>query len=226
MSLSIEKAGKNIQEAIQAALDELKANEEDVVIEVLDEGDEGGILGIGRKEARVRVSVEDEPKVYYGDDEDYNGDPNSSEETVVVEFVSKVLNGIGVRGNISSYTEDDTVYVDVTGKDVGAVIGRHGETLDAIQYLANLVLNRHTEDRKRVVVDISGYRKRREDSLRSLAVRTAEKVIRVGKSYEMEPMNPAERRIIHFALQDFPGVTTFSEGEEPERCVIISPVKE
>ncbi len=225
MSISLEKTGKNIQEAIQAALDELKVSEEDVVIEVLEEGDEGGILGLGRKEARVLVSIEDEPQVYYGDDEDYNGDPDSKEETIAVEFVSKVLNGIGVRGNISSYTEDETIYVNVTGKDVGAVIGRHGETLDAIQYLSNLVLNKHTEDRKRVVVDISGYRKRREDSLKSLAVRTAEKVVRVGKSYEMEPMNPAERRIIHFALQDFPGVTTFSEGEEPERCVIISPVK-
>lgn len=226
MSISVEKTGKTIQEAIQAALDELQASEEDVVIEVLDEGDEGNILGLGKKEARVLVSIEDEPQVYYGDDEDYTGDPDSKEESIAVEFVSKVLTGIGVRGNISSYTEDETIYVNVTGKDIGAVIGRHGETLDSIQYLTNLVLNRHTDERRRVIVDISGYRKRREESLRSLAIRTAEKVIRVGKSYEMEPMNPAERRIIHFALQDFPGVTTFSEGEEPERCVIISPVKE
>ena len=226
MSISVEKTGRNIQEAIQAALDELNLSEEEVVIEVLEEGDEGGILGIGRKEARVLISIEDEPQIYYGDDEDHTSDPGTEEEVIAVEFVSKVLSGIGVRGNITSYSEEETVYVDVSGKDVGAVIGRHGETLDAIQYLANLVLNRHTDDRKRVVVDISGYRKRREDSLKSLAVRTAEKVIRVGKSYEMEPMNPAERRIIHFALQDFPGVTTFSEGAEPERCVIISPVKE
>ncbi|MHB8961607.1 MAG: RNA-binding cell elongation regulator Jag/EloR [Saccharofermentanales bacterium] len=227
MSISVEKTGRNIQEAIQAALDELNASEEDVVIEVLDEGGEGGILGIGRKDAKVRVSVEEAASsVYYGDDENYTGDPQTEEESVAAEFVSKVLAGIGVRGNISSHSDEEAIYVDVTGKDVGAVIGRHGETLDAIQYLTNLVINRHSESRQRVIVDISGYRRRREESLKSLAERTAEKVVRIGKSYEMEPMNAAERRIIHFALQDFPGVTTFSEGEEPERCVIISPVKE
>ena len=227
MSMSIEKTGKTIQDAIQAALEELNANEEDVVIEVLDEGEGGGILGLGRRDAKVRVSVEDTAApVYYGDDEDYTGDPQTEEESIAAAFVSKVLTGIGVRSNISSSSDDETIYINVTGKDVGAVIGRHGETLDAIQYLTNLVINRHSESRKRVVVDISGYRKRREESLISLAERTAEKVIRVGKSYEMEPMNAAERRIIHFALQNFPGVTTFSEGEEPERCVIISPVKE
>lgn len=227
MSISVEKTGRNIQEAIQAALEELNASEEDVVIEVLDEGGEGGILGIGRKDAKVRVSIEEAASsVYYGDDENYTGDPQTEEESIAAAFVSKVLTGIGVRGNISSYSDEEAIYVDVTGKDVGAVIGRHGETLDAIQYLTNLVINRHSESRQRVIVDISGYRKRREESLKSLAERTAEKVVRIGKSYEMEPMNAAERRIIHFALQDFPGVTTFSEGEEPERCVIISPVKE
>ncbi len=227
MSISVEKTGRNIQEAIQAALEELNANEEDVVIEVLDEGDEGGILGFGKKDAKVRVSVEEAaPSVYYGDDEDYTGGPQTEEEAEAAAFVSKVLSGIGVHGNISSSSDEEAIYINVNGKDVGAVIGRHGETLDAIQYLTNLVINRHRESKRRVIVDIAGYRKRREESLQSLALRTAEKVVRVGKSYEMEPMSAAERRIIHFALQDFPGVTTFSEGEEPERCVIISPVKD
>lgn len=230
MPVSIEKTGKTIQDAIQAALAELNVSEENAIIEVLEEGDSGGILGIGKKDAKVRVSLEDdaeaEESVYYGDDENYEGDPETPEEAAALDFVAKVLSGIGVRGNISSYREEDTIYINVTGRDVGAIIGRRGETMDAIQYLTSLVLNRHSEQHLRVILDIGGYRKRREETLVSLAKRTAEKVIKVQKSYEMEPMSAAERRIIHSALQDFPGVTTFSEGEEPERCVIISPVKE
>lgn len=228
MSVSIEKTGKTIQAAIQAALTELKTSEDNVVIEVLDEGDSGGILGIGRKDAKVRVTMEDEiaEVIYYGDDENYDGDPETTEEATAIDFVSKVLSGIGVRGNISSYSDQETIYVNVTGQDVGAIIGRHGETLDAIQYLTSLVMNRHSEQRYRVVVDIGGYRKRREETLVALARRTADKVVKVGKSYEMEPMSASERRIIHATLQDYPGVTTESEGEDPQRCVIISPVKE
>lgn len=228
MSISIEKTGKNIQEAIQSAIDELQVSEEDVVIEVIEEGSPGGILGIGRKDAIVRVSVEEEiaDEDYYGDDENYDGAPASEEEAVAAEFVDNVMKGIGIRANIAFYSDEENINIDVTGKDVGIVIGRHGETLDAIQYLTNLVVNKKCSYKKRVVVDIAGYRKRREETLKDLAVRTAEKVVKVGKSYEMEPMNPAERRIIHFSLQDFPGVKTFSEGEDPDRCVIISPVEE
>lgn len=228
MPISIEKTGKNIQAAIQAALTELNVNEDDVIIEVLDEGESGGILGIGRKEAKVRVTLEDvavEP-VYYGDDENYEGDPETAEEATAVDFVSKVLSGIGVRGNISSHSEQETIFINVTGQDVGAIIGRHGETLDAIQYLTSLVMNRQSEQRYRVIVDIGGYRKRREETLVALAKRTADKVVKVGKSYEMEPMSASERRIIHSTLQDYPGVKTESEGEDPQRCVIISPVRE
>lgn len=231
MSISIEKTGKTIQDAIQAALTELNISEENAIIEVLEEGDAGGILGIGKKSAKVRVSIEDEvieteDPVYYGDDENFEGDPETPEEATALDFVSKVLSGIGVRGNISSHRDEDTIYINVSGRDVGAIIGRRGETLDAMQYLTSLVMNRHSEQRYRVVLDIGGYRKRREETLVSLAKRTAEKVVKVQKSYEMEPMNAAERRIIHSTLQDFPGVTTFSEGEDPARCVIISPIKE
>ena len=223
MSMTIEKTGKTIQDAINAAVKEINVKEEDLVIEVIDEGDSGNILGIGRREAKVRVSYETTEDVYYGDDDSFNGGPKSQEEEKAVYFVNRILTGIGVRGTISSKSEEDTIYIDVTGKDIAAAIGRHGETMDAIQYLTNLVVNKERESRLRVILDISGYRKRREESLRSLAIKIAEKVVRVGKSYEMEPMSSSERRAIHAALQDFPGVTTFSEGEEPERCVVISP---
>jgi len=231
MAISIEKTGKTIHDAIQAALDELHVSEENAVIEVLDEGDSGGILGIGKKNAKVRVSVDDEEAaetdpIYYGDDESFEGDPETSEEAAALDFVSKVLAGIGVRGNISSHHDDETIFVNVSGRDVGAVIGRRGETLDSIQYLTSLVVNRQSDKRYRVVLDIGGYRKRREETLVALARRTAEKVVKVQKSYEMEPMSATERRIIHYTLQDFPGVTTYSEGESPDRCVIIAPSKE
>lgn len=231
MSLMVEKTGKTVQQAINDALSELQAAPEDVLIEVLDEGESGGLLGLGRRPARVRVSVvAEEPLpeadtaelVYYGDDE-YAGDPETPEEAETTNYVAAILSGIGIHGKISSYREDNTLHIDVTGSDCGAAIGHHGETLDAIQYLASLVANKHASEHVRVALDISGYRQRRESMLTTMAERAAEKVSRTGRAFRMEPMNPAERRIIHACLQNYPGVTTHSEGEEPERHVIISP---
>ena len=229
MAMSVEKSAKTVQEAIDSALQELQASVDDVVIEVLDEGD-AGILGIGRKPARVLVTLDsasvpqavEEPvdTTYYGDDEEYAG------ETAAVDFVSRVLAGIGIRGQISSYREDSTIFIDVDGSDVGAVIGRRGESLDALQYLSTLVACKNSEERVRVVLDIGGYRRRREASLVSLAERTAAKVARSGSRYSLEPMNPAERRVVHTALQGYPGVMTFSEGVDPERRVIVAPAEE
>ncbi|NLN46551.1 MAG: protein jag [Clostridiaceae bacterium] len=235
MAMSVEKSAKTVQEAIDSALQELQASVDDVVIEVLDEGD-AGILGIGRKPARVLVTLEsatvpqavEEPvdTTYYGDDEEYTGETESPEETASVDFVSRVLAGIGIRGQISSYREDSTIFIDVDGSDVGAVIGRRGESLDALQYLSTLVACKNSEERVRVVLDIGGYRRRREASLVSLAERTAAKVARSGSRYSLEPMNPAERRVVHTALQGYPGVMTFSEGVDPERRVIVAPAEE
>lgn len=249
MPVSIEKTAKNVQLAIQEALEELGLTDDDVVVEVLDEG-ESGLLGLGRRPAKVRVSVDEgvsditpaeldvdadmdedvdadvddtmEP-LYYGDDDAYAGDSESPEEAETVSYVAAILSGIGIHGKISSWQEEDTLHVDVTGRDCGAAIGRHGETLEAIQYLASLVANKQTEERVRVVVDIAGYRKRREKTLIGLAERTAEKVSRSGHKMNLEPMNPAERRIIHATLQSYPGVTTYSEGEDDQRHIVVSP---
>ncbi|MGI6326655.1 MAG: RNA-binding cell elongation regulator Jag/EloR [Saccharofermentanales bacterium] len=229
MALSIEKSGKTVQRAINEALDELGLSADDVVIEVLDEG-EIGLLGLGRRPATVRITVEgpdqdqdSEATEYYGDDEDYAGDPEMPEETETIDYVASILSGIGIHGRISSYREDDTLHIDVTGQDCGSAIGRRGETLDAIQYLASLVANKVSETRIRVIVDIAGYRRRRQDTLIGIAQRTAKKVARSGEPFNLEPMNPAERRIIHATLQDFPGVTTYSEGENAQRYVVIAP---
>ncbi|MBP8989664.1 MAG: protein jag [Clostridia bacterium] len=238
MSVSIEKTAKTVQQAIQEALDELGLDEDAVVIEVLDEG-ETGLLGLLRRPARVRVTVEDEmpeekepeadqelsetSTLYYGDDESYTGDPETEEETRTVSYVASILSGIGIHGKISSWRDGETLYIDVTGHDCGAAIGRRGETLEAIQYLASLVANQNSEEYLRVIVDIAGYRKKRETSLINLAEKAASKVSNSGRKMNLEPMNPAERRIIHTALQTFPGVTTYSEGENEERHVVIAP---
>lgn len=231
MGTFVEKTAKTVQIAINEALEELGATVDDVIIEVLDEGDSGGLLGIGRRPAKVRVSIEaddleviTEPEApeYFGDDA-YSGDPETPEEAEATAYVASILSGIGIHGKISSYREENTLYIDVNGNDSGAAIGRHGETLEAIQYLASLVANKVSQDRVRVILDIGGYRRRRENTLISMAERAAEKVVQSGRNIELEPMNPAERRIVHSALQSFPGVTTFSEGEEPDRHVIIAP---
>lgn len=231
MALTIEKTGKTVQQAINEALDELGLSVDDVIIEVLDEGEGGGLLGLGRRPAKVRVTAEDETAAepeqaeYFGDEEEYAGDPETPEEAEATSYVAAILSGIGIHGKISSYREEDTLHIEVTGQDCGAAIGRHGETLEAIQYLASLVANKISETRVRVLLDIGGYRRRREDTLISMAERAADKVVRTGTHYNLEPMNPAERRIIHSALQNFQGVTTYSEGEEPERHVVIAPTQ-
>jgi len=231
MAISIEKTGKSVQQAINDALDEMGLSVDDVIIEVLDEG-ESGLLGLGRRPARVRVTAEEQPAAagepsetaeYFGDDEEYAGDPETPEEAEASAYVAAILSGIGIHGKISSYRDGDTLHIDVSGQDCGAAIGRHGETLEAIQYLASLVANKYSEDRVRVILDIGGYRRRRENALISMAERAADKVVRSGMQYNLDPMTPAERRIIHSTLQSFPGVTTFSEGEEPERHVVIAP---
>lgn len=234
MGKFVEKTAKTVQIAINEALEELGVTPDDVIIEVLDEGEGGGLLGIGRRPARVRVSldndseaVQEEPETpeYYGDDA-YSGDPETPEEAETTAYVASILSGIGIHGKISSYREDGTLYIDVNGNDCGAAIGRHGETLEAIQYLASLVANKVSQERIRVILDIGGYRRRRESTLINMAERAAEKVVRSGRNFALEPMNPAERRIVHSALQTYPGVTTFSEGEEPDRHVIIAPSAE
>ncbi|MDD2534094.1 MAG: protein jag [Eubacteriales bacterium] len=234
MALMVEKTGKTVEDAINEALEELGITSDEAIIEVLDEGGAGGVLGIGRRLAKVRVSLDeenihpnltsDEAPVYYGDDE-FTEEPESAEEAETTAYVAAIMSGIGIHGKISSYREDETLHIEISGQDVGAAIGHHGETLDAIQYLATLVANRNTESRLRVSVDIGGYRRRRESTLISMAERSAEKVARSGRAFKMEPMNPAERRIVHSALQNFPGVSTHSEGEEPERCVVITPAE-
>lgn len=220
--------GKNVDEAINNGLESLSFSREDVEIEVIEEGSQG-ILGIGAKQAEVKItydeSEESEDEVYYGDDESFEGEQITEAEDKAVSFVAGVLSGIGIHGNLDSYREDDTIYISVTGPECGNAIGHHGETLDAISYMTNLVANKASEERVHVHLDIDGYRKHREQVIINLADKASYKAKKSGRKIFMEAMTPAERRIVHSYLQNVDGVTTQSEGEEPRRKVVVIPLE-
>lgn len=228
MEKTVTKTAKSVDEAVELALAELGVEKDQAQVEIVEE--EKGFLGIGKKGATVRVTADveevveedDDGDVYYGDDESYEGDEASEAEDAAVSFVAEVLSGIGIHGKLDSYREEDVIYITVSGQDCGAAIGRHGETLDSIAYLTNLVANRHSEQRLRVMLDVGGYRKHREEVLINMAHKAANQVLRNKRAYVLEPMNPAERRIIHSELQNVEGVTTHSEGEEPNRKVVVT----
>lgn len=226
MEKTVVKTAKTVDEAIEAALAELGVSKDDAKIEVITEP-ASGFLGLGSKEAEVKVTAdveeEEEEVVYYGDDENFEGDAVTEAEDAAVTFVAEVLSGIGIHGNMDSYREDDAIFISVSGADCGAAIGRHGETLESISYLANLVANKHSEDRVHVHLDVGGYRKHREQVIKGLADRAATKAKKTGRKVVMEAMNPAERRIVHSYLQDVEGISTHSEGTEPNRKVIVTP---
>ena len=140
-------------------------------------------------------------------------------------FLQDVAREMGLKVNVKVSSNKDNVYVDIDGEDSGTIIGKRGSTLDALQYLTSLVVNKDQNNYIRVVIDAENYREKREKTLEKLAFRLADKALRSGRSVKLEPMNPYERKVIHTALQQRKGVTTRSEGEEPYRRVIIEPVK-
>ena len=140
-------------------------------------------------------------------------------------FLQEVATNMGLTLDITASFNAENVYIDINGKDSGTIIGKRGQTLDAIQYLCSLVANKSSENYVRVVIDAENYRAKRERTLEQLANRLADKVRKTGRSVRLEPMNPYERKVIHATLQNRNGVTTRSEGEEPYRRVIIEPVR-
>ena len=204
MSHVIEKTGKSVQEAVNLALEELQTDRDSVEIEVLDEGSKG-LFGIGGKMARVRVTQ------------------NLSQSDDARTFLIDVFEKMKITVDIESKEGPEALLLNIKGKDSGIIIGRRGETLDALQYLTSLVVNKNKEEYKRVTIDIENYRQKREETLIRLANRLAERVSRYRKNVTLEPMNPYERRIIHASLQNNNFVETYSVGEEPNRKVVISP---
>ena len=139
-------------------------------------------------------------------------------------ILSRVVEALGVEAEIEVDEDDERIHGTVNGEDVGLLIGRRGQTVDAIQLLCYRAAFRGVEDRKRVVVDAAGYRQRRREMVESQADRAAARALESGKEIELEPMTPSERKMVHDHLVDRPGIETFSEGEEPERSVIVAPL--
>ena len=206
MSNFVEKIGKTVDEAVKMALQELNTTEENVEVEVLEEPTKG-LLGIGARPALVRVSVKEE-KI----------EENKADK--VNEVISNITSCLGL--NIKSNVEDtpEALKVNLEGENLGLIIGYKGETLDALQLLTNVIINKNGEY-KRIEIDAQNYREKRKETLTALAHKKARDVVKYGRNITLEPMTPYERRIIHTALQDDSKVTTVSIGSEPFRKVVI-----
>lgn len=283
-----EKWGKDVDEAVRLALEDLGATEDQIKVTVIEEPSKG-FLGLGAKLAKVRVElIEDEPPAEKAKSHKKNKDsqkkqgenrnkrdlrkkdkpqggqgskpsgnqtrnerpkrnerkpheesypeidlsnkPNLSErpsdlvpadDSDAAEFLKSLIDKMGIDIVMESFKNDECFYIEISGKDSRTVIGKRGQTLDSIQYLTNLVVNKEREEYLRTIIDVEGYRSRREKTLEQLGAKLARKVQKTGRSVKLEPMNPYERKVIHSTLQGIEGITTRSEGEEPYRRVIV-----
>ncbi|SMB87533.1 spoIIIJ-associated protein [Desulfonispora thiosulfatigenes DSM 11270] len=202
---SIEISAKTVEEAIDLALNELNLTKDEVNIEVLEQPSKGFFGIIGTKKAVVKV------------DEIYNPTKKAK------DFLMQIFAPMNLNPKIEIVEDKSSVTFNITGDDLGILIGRRGDTLDSLQFLLNLVMNKDNESRTKYIIDIEGYRKKREETLLNLALRLGDKAKRTGRKVILEPMNPQERRIIHMTLQNDTEIGTYSEGEEPYRKVVIIP---
>lgn len=218
MKNSIEVTGKTEDEAVASALRQLNLKREDVSIEIIERA-KAGFLRIGSSPAVIKVTYEvpDEPA-----EQAAKPSPENTEDRIR-EFLEGLLSHMDIKAEITIGRKDDGSFiVELSGASMGAVIGRRGETLDAIQHLTNYAVNRGVENRTHISIDAENYRSKREESLVRLAEKMADKALKYKRSMALEPMNSYERHVIHTALQDYEGVSTSSTGTEPNRRVVIS----
>ncbi|MBE6043205.1 MULTISPECIES: RNA-binding cell elongation regulator Jag/EloR [Clostridium] len=201
---SIQMNGRTVEEAVQNALRELNVTEDKVNIKIIDEGSKGLFKLFKGKDAIIEVTLKN----------DYIEDAR--------KFLREVLNAMGILAEIDIKENDDIININLIGPNMGLVIGHRGETLDSIQYLVSLVINKNNNgEYKKVILDTENYRSKREETLKRLATKIAYKVRKTNRAVKLEPMNPYERRIIHATLQNDAYVLTYSEGEEPYRKVVV-----
>jgi spoIIIJ-associated protein len=209
-----EKRAASVEEAVEAALQELGISEQEARIEVVEEP-RSGVLGIGSHEAVVRVQVV-APRV---DPEDLEDQADTA-----ADFLEELLGHMGIDAVAEPNLHGDHMYVDIVGEDeddMALLIGKHGQTLDAIQELTRMAVGRRLDERIRVIVDVEDYRKRRESRLEDRAREVAARVLTSGSEEILEPMNAFERKIVHDAVSEIDGVESLSRGEEPDRAVVI-----
>jgi len=227
--VSVEASGETVGEAKWAALRELERlapglDKAAVRFQVVTEG-ERGLLGVGYEPARVVASVVAEPTAAPAAVEREPHPEDSGAAALVRELVERVTDEIGVACTVMIEEGEEELVAVCEGDDLGPLIGRHGQTIDAIQYLATAIVRRTLEEDEhlRVVVDAAGYRERREATLRAVAHRSAERAIATGHRVELDPMTAVERKVVHEFLKDDPEVETASEGTEPHRFVVVVP---
>ena len=226
--IDVEMTGETVGEAKWAALRELERmrpglDKEAVRFQVVSEG-ERGLLGVGYEPARVIASVDEGSAPEREPHAPTTRDGESADAARLREVVERIAYEIGVRCTVEIEETDAEIRVVCNGDELGMLIGRHGQTIDAIQYLANAIVFRgRYEERKPLVVDAAGYRGRRQVTLDALALRMAEQAAATGMRVELEPMTAVERKIVHEKLKDDPEVETASEGTEPNRFVVIFP---
>jgi len=218
----IQRSAPSVEEAVEAALTELGVSEQEAVVTVLQEPRQG-VLGIGAQEAVVSVRVGRRDAEATEEDLEEQGE-------VAAEFLEGLLSRMGLDAEVEPVFEGGTMYVDVLGQgpddeeDMGLLIGRHGQTLEALQELTRVVVGQRTGMRARIVVDIEDYKRRQRSRLEARVREVAARVARSHQEEELEPMNPFERKLVHDAVAAVPGVQTASRGEEPERRVVIRPL--
>jgi len=201
----VEKVGRTVDEAVEQALAELGIETDQALVEVLEEPSRGLFGILGARPAKVRVRVRETPSQR------------------ARQLLGEIFRTMDLSVEMRIEEKEGVLLVDMQGAGLGVLIGKRGETLDALQYLVNLGINKGREERCKVVLDVEGYRTRREQTLEDLALKLAEKARQRGRNVVLEPMNSRERRIIHTALQGIDDIYTYSEGEEPYRKIVISP---
>ena len=211
---AVERTAATVEEAVEAALAELGLSDQEARIEILQEP-KGGFLGVGAQEAVVRVSAKSQ---------EFDVDDLEEQADAVADFLEQLLVKMEIDAIAEPNPSGGQMYVDIVDgpeDDMALLIGRHGQTLEAIQELTRMIVGSHLDERIRVIVDVGDYRKRRIARLQEHAKELAEKVLRTGHEEELEPMNPFERKLVHDAVGEVDGVETSSRGEEPDRYVVI-----
>ena len=216
----IRRSAPSVEAAVEAALAELGVTEQDVLIQVVREP-KSGILGIGSQEAEVVVRVRRTAPAEADADLEEQGE-------IAADFVDGLLTRMGIAATVDPAYEDGTMYVDVLGEgrdddDMGLLIGRYGQTLEALQELTRDAVIQRTGERSRIVVDVEDYKRRQRDRLEDRAREIANRVAKTGHEEELDPMNAFERKLVHDVVASVVGVTSESRGEDPDRRVVISP---
>jgi spoIIIJ-associated protein len=221
MSHQVEASGETVGEAKWAALRELEKlfpglDKSAVRFQIVSEG-ERGLLGVGFSPAKVVAVVEEEPKPS-------QPEPEGEIPALVRELLERMTSALGLRCRVDLAEEEGTLVASCSGTELGRLIGKHGHTIDSIQYVTNAIVSRRFgDDRMPVVIDAAGYRERRRTALGALAERSARRAVESGIPVGLEPMSAVERKVVHEHLKEDPSVETRSEGTEPQRYVIISP---